>query len=78
MHTAVRATRNRRRSSIRPSPDGFTFCLRTRRGLLRFELTRKQAQGLEKRLSRLLQHTELPLPEPAVPEEQQWLEPQIM
>jgi hypothetical protein len=45
---------------------------------LRFELTRKQAQGLEKRLSRLLQHTELPLPEPAVPEEQQWLEPQIM
>ena len=64
------------RSSVERSRHGFVVCIPKRDRVVRFELTRKQAQALEERLSHELHRVEPPAP--SAPADDEWLEPQIM
>ena len=63
-------------SSVERSRHGFQFSIPKRNRVVRFELTRKQAQALEERLSHELHRVEPPAP--SAPVDEEWLEPQIM
>jgi hypothetical protein len=73
MSTAVR--HHHRTSSIERSRHGFKLSLPQGKRLVSLELTRKQVQALEERLSEALHKTE---PYPLVKDEDRWLDPQIM
>ena len=77
MSTATKSrrhTRHPRPKSVQ-SPFGFTLYLRNRRGLTRVELTRKQAEALQHRLSKLLAHEPAAWPKVDL---EQWCDPEIM
>ena len=75
MHTATRSHATGRRLAVETSPRGFTLCFRNRHGQKRLPLTRKQAAELAERLNRALERSQ---PARLEPDEECWLDPQIM
>ena len=67
--------RRARQSCIERSRNGFLFSIPNRNRTLRFELSRKQAQQLEERLSRELRRAE---PAGSTAADDEWLDPQIL
>ncbi len=67
--------RRARQTCIERSRNGFLFSIPDHKRMLRFELTRKQAQQLAERLTRELHRVDLAGPTAA---DDEWLDPQIL